>query len=262
MITDRTPSSSSRAARLKAQLRTAQDAERSLTLARAVITSKIRHLITLVQRFATPEAARDIDPDLAVMRTMRDLAPTAQGSAELMGVEGIAAKSYFHALSRLLPDPLRFSGRSRRPPLDLFNAALGYGYAILLGECVSALAAAGLDPNIGLLHADDNRRPSLALDLMEEFRPYVVDQALMQICRRGSLTPNHAQTKPTESGVFLTKAGKQALVDGYERRMLQVTGGALPQFTGSIRRHIYRQPQRLAAYVKDPQADWIGLSWR
>jgi CRISP-associated protein Cas1 len=91
---------------------------------------------------------------------------------ELMGIEGAAAREYFGALGQIMPDGLRFAGRSRQPPGDLINVALSYGYAIIVGEAVSAQCAAGLDPAIGLLHAEQDRRPSLALDLMEEFRPW------------------------------------------------------------------------------------------
>jgi len=182
-----------------------------------------------------------------------------------MGLEGAAAKSYWAALSLLVPSALSFPGRSRRPPLDLFNAAIGYGYAILLGECTSALIASGLEPSLGLLHSDDDKRPSLSLDLMEEFRPYVVDQVVIKLCRSGGLKSEHA--RPTdagagEPGVLLNKAGKAALVGGYERRMLQTTRGANPGFSGSIRRHVYRQAQRLATYLVDDAATWTGLTWR
>lgn len=146
--------------------------------------------------------------------------------------------------------------------MDVLNAALSYGYAVLLTECVSALVAAGLDPAFGLLHAEDDTRPSLALDSMEEFRPLVVDQAVLTAIRRESLTPAHGTRRDGESGIWLTKAGKQVLTEGYERRMLQITSGGLPGFSGSLRRHLYRQAERLAAYIGDSGTPWTGLSWR
>jgi CRISPR-associated protein Cas1 len=255
-------SSRAKVSRLRAQVRVADDPQRSLLFARAVVGAKIRHQITVVQRFNSRPAAEAVGPHLAVMRDMAERSGLAMDRASLMGVEGTAAKAYFSALAELVPEPLRFQGRSRRPPLDVFNAAISYGYAILLGECVSALVACGLEPGIGLLHADDDSRPSLALDLMEEFRPYVVDQAVLQLCRRNSLKPTDGTTPAGQSGIFLTKAGRQAVVDGYERRMLQVTRGALPGFSGSIRRHVYRQAQLVAQFVLGNQDDWVGLSWR
>ena len=254
--------SSVRVERLRAQLSVSENIERSLAFGREVIKSKIRHQITLIQRFNDRQVADDIKPDLELMRAMLALAPTASTRDELMGVEGAAAKAYFSSFNRLVPSDLGFAGRTRQPPMDVVNAALGYGYAILLGECVSALVACGLEPAVGLLHADDARRPSLALDLMEEFRPYVVDQVVLQLCRKKALTTSHGREKKGESGVWLTKEGKTVLVDAYERRMLQFTGGALAGFSGTIRRHVLRQAQRLSAFVLCDQPEWTGLSWR
>jgi CRISPR-associated protein Cas1 len=146
--------------------------------------------------------------------------------------------------------------------MDVFNSALGYGYAILLGECVSALMSCGLEPGVGMLHTEEDGRPSLALDLMEEFRPYVVDQVVLRLSRQGGLTAEHGQRMYQSSGIFLNREGKQAVVGAYERRMLQVTRGASSGFAGSIRRHLYHQAQALAQFVLGNREDWVGLSWR
>ncbi len=196
------------------------------------------------------------------MRSAAAMLPDANTCDELMGLEGIAARTYFQTLGGLMPPELAFAERSRRPPLDVVNAALGYAYAILLGECVSALVASGLDPAVGLMHADQDNRPSLALDLMEEFRPYVVDLAVARQATRGTLTAQHGRHDDGVPGVLLSKAGKLVVTDAYEKRLLQTTGGALPRFSGSIRRHIYRQAQNVAAFVADPGRGWVGLSWR
>jgi CRISPR-associated protein Cas1 len=173
-----------------------------------------------------------------------------------------AARQYFAALGQIMPEDMRFTGRSRQPPEDTINAALSYGYAVILAEAVSALCAAGLDPAVGMFHAEQDRRPSLALDLMEEFRPLIIDQVVVAAARRAELRPEHCHRDEHGHGVLLTKAGREILIGNYERRMLQQTRGALPGMSGSLRRHLYRQAQRIAAYVQDPQATWTGLSWR
>jgi CRISP-associated protein Cas1 len=201
------------------------------------------------------DAVRQIDHLLAML-------PDCGTRDEVMGLEGAAAREYFGALSQIVPENMRFSGRSRRPPLDTINAALSYGYAIILAEAVSALCAAGLDPAIGMFHAEEDRRPSLALDLMEEFRPLIIGQVVIAAARRAELRPEHGHRADDRPGVLLTKAGREILISSYERRMLQPAKGALPGMSGSLRRHLYRQAQRIAAYVHDPQATWTGLSWR
>ena len=97
---------------------------------------------------------------------------------------------------------------------------------------------------------------------MEKFRPLIFDQVVVAAARRGELRAEHGHREETLYGVLLTKAGREILAGGYERRMLQTTRGALPGLSGSLRRHLYRQAERLAAYVHDPQASWTGLSWR
>jgi CRISPR-associated protein Cas1 len=105
-------------------------------------------------------------------------------------------------------------------------------------------------------------RPFLALDLMEEFRPLIVGQVVIAAARKAELRPGHGHREEAGHGVLLTRAGREILVAGYERRMLQHTRGALPGLSGSLRRHLYRQAERLAALVHHPGASWTGLSWR
>lgn len=179
-----------------------------------------------------------------------------------MGLEGAAAAAYFPAFGSLLPPGLQFEVRSRQPPMDVANSALSFLYTVLLGECVTALHACGLDPGLGILHADHERRPSLALDLLEEFRPLVADQVVASCARLGALTAEHGRSEEGRAGVLLTRAGREAILVAYERRMLTTTRGALPDFAGTIRRHLYRQAQRLHSAVVEPAATWTGLSWR
>ena len=254
--------SNTRVARLRAQIEVSGDRDRVLGFAREVIDTKIRHQITVIQRFGRRDRADDIAELVGRMRAMTSLLPASETTEEVMGLEGAAARSYFEALGLLLPADMGFEGRSRRPPTDVVNAALGYGYAVLLGECVSAIVAAGLDPAFGFLHSESGQRPSLALDLMEEFRPLIVDQVVVALARRGALTADHGQRRESDPGVWLTKAGKSILTDAYERRMLQITSGALPGFSGSLRRHVYRQAERLAGLINGDTNEWTGLSWR
>ena len=254
--------SGQRIARLRSQLAFADDDARRMPFARAVVSTKIRKQIVLLQRFARRDNAEAVLSRAGQMEQLAAMLPGCGTRDELMGIEGAAAREYFAALADIVPEDMQFAGRTTQPPGDVINAALSYGYAIILGETVSALCAAGLDPSIGLLHTEQERRPSLALDLMEEFRPLIVDQVVIAAARRAELRPEHGRREEAIHGVLLTKAGKEVLVGGYERRMLQQTRGALPGMAGSLRRHLYRQAERLAASIRDPDASWTGLSWR
>lgn len=254
--------SARRLARLRAQLAVASDPDRSARFARAVVAAKAGKQKILLQRLARRdnheallEAVRRIDHLLAML-------PDCASRDEVMGIEGAAAREYFGALSQVVPGDMAFTGRTRQPPLDTVNAALSYGYAIILAEAISALCAAGLDPAVGLFHAEQDHRPSLGLDLMEEFRPLIIDQVVIAAARRAELRPEHGHRDEGRDGVLLTKARREILISRYETRMPQQVKGALPGLSGSLRRHLYRQAQRIAAYVEDPEATWTGLSRR
>jgi CRISPR-associated protein Cas1 len=251
----------SRVSRLRRQLAVSGHPD-ALPLARSIVSAKITKQVTLLRRLTSGQTATQVAEAVSSMRGLERMVGGCTAVDEVMGLEGAAAAAYFPALGLLMPEALRFTERSKRPPRDLVNASLSFLYTILLGECVTALHAAGLDPALGLLHADRDRRPSLALDLQEEFRPLVVDQVVAEAARQGRLRPEHARTDPASVGVELTRAGREVLLAGYERRMLRTTRGALPDFAGSWRRHLYRQAQRLRASIFDPGTPWTGLSWR
>lgn len=250
--------------RVRAQAAFAADPAAALAVARTCVVGKIRKQRVVLQRTARGGGAVAADA-LATMATAVEGARTATSVAALMGHEGAAARVYFPTVGSLMPVPLRFEARSRRPPQDVLNAALSYAYAILLGECVAALTSAGLDVSFGLLHdsLEQNDRPSLALDLMEEFRPWVVDSTVFALARRHELGAEHGETPVGREGIWLTSEGKRRLVEAYEERMLKRADSALPGFHGSIRRCLYRQAQRLARHIEDPDGrPFTECGWR
>lgn len=251
-----------RVERLRNQLTAADAPQRYLPLARQLVKAKIRKQAVLLRRMMRKDTARELTESVEMMESYATMLPDAAGREEIMGLEGAAARAYFQAWTVCADPEFGFTGRNRRPPLDTVNSALSFGYAILLSEAVSALVATGLDPAIGFLHTEHDGRPSLALDLAEEFRPLVVDQVVMEALRRRRLRPEHGRRDEERGGVLLTAAGREIVVDGYERRMLQMTRGALPDFSGTLRRHLYRQAQVLAAWVENFTPDYVGLSWR
>ena len=248
-------------ARLIAQVEI-NDTPRQLEISCAIIRAKIHKQIVVLQRFSKRESEEKVSNAITNMRKFMSMLDDATSIDEAMGLEGAAAKEYFAAYGSLLPDELAFTKRSRRPPLDLANASLSFLYTVLLGECVTALRAAGLEPGLGVLHSPQGKRPSLALDLLEEFRPLVADQVVLNAARRNRLTSKHARKNPEGQGILLTKKGREEILKAYEERMLQVVKGSLPDFTGSIRGHLYRQAQRLAGAITRDDYEWSGMSWR
>lgn len=248
-------------ARLQAQVHL-QDSERQVELARVIVAAKIAKQMTLLRRFGKKASAETVSTAVTRMSALMAMLEDAGTVDEVMGLEGAAANEYFPAYGSLFPVGLNFRVRSRRPPMDVTNSALSFLYTVLSGECVSAIRAAGMEPSLGVLHRPQEKRPSLALDLVEEFRPLVVDQVVLSAARHKRLLPEHARTDTGRGGVLLTKRGRESILEAYEERMLQVVRGALPDFSGSLRRHVFRQAQRLGGAIADHEREFTGLSWR
>lgn len=293
------PRSTANAQRLLRQAEFAADEEARLPLARSIVRAKLRNQLHVLHRLARREregSAGDVESAGAAMGDgmevcgnagvasgggareaagfvglesacrdirciMADL-PDAASIEEIMGMEGAASNVYFACVAGLLPPEVSFPCRSRRPPRDMANAALSYAYSLLLGECTAALFAAGLEPSLGVLHASTDKRPSLSLDLMEEFRPLLVDRMVFGLLRSRRLRPEHAGPSDDGAGVWLTKDGKKAVVDGYEATLQRSVKGALPGFAGPWRRHIHHSAQLLGRAILEPGYDWVGVSWR
>ena len=134
-----------------------------------------------------------------------------------MGLEGEGASAYFGAIRTLLPSWAGFDGRNRRPPRDPFNACLSYGYAVLEGTILTAIGAAGLEPFAGFLHSDRSGKPSLTLDLIEEFRQPVVDRVALRLFRLRQLREEHFDQQPGR--VLFTEKGKQVFVEEIYREI-------------------------------------------
>ena len=119
------------------------------------------------------------------------------------------------------------NGRTRRPPLDRCNALLSFVYALLLSDCMAALVAAGLDPNVGFLHADRPGRPSLALDLMEEFRPMLADRLVLTLLNRRQLASSDFEVRDGGAVEMSSKARKLVVSSWQERKQESVTHALL-----------------------------------
>ena len=162
-----------------------------------------------------------------------------------MGIEGTIARVYFQTLGQVLPPDYQFERRSRRPARDVFNAALNYLYGMLYSVVESGLFAAGLDPHLGILHADAYHKPTLAFDLIEAFRPWV-DRILLELCLSEELLSSFFTRN--QHGLFLNKKGKALLIPHFngwlqERRKFQYR-----ELT--TRNHIYHTAGQLAVRLR------------
>lgn len=192
-----------------------------LGIAGAMLAGKIRNSRTLLRRNSRREV-----PDSAweTLKSMERQVMTAATVSSMMGYEGTAARTYFGQFTSMLSDresdiALSFSegGRNRRPPRDPVNCLLSFVYGLLLKDLVAVCLGVGLDPFIGVLHAPRFGRPSLALDLAEEFRPLIADSVVLQVLNNGEIKARDFVAR--SRGIMLTQAGRKAVIAAYERRL-------------------------------------------
>lgn len=176
----------------------------------------------------------------------------ADGAFEpyLMQVEAQVARIYWKTLGSSLSAAYRFENRSRRPAEDMFNAALNYLYGMLYNVVEGAVFAAGLDPYLGIVHADEYNKPVLAFDIIEPFRAWV-DELLVSICREERLEASHfdVQTESKAEGLRLNKSGKRLLVPAFEQAM-----HARKSWQGEeamARNHIFQYCGEFAQFLKN-----------
>lgn len=207
------------------QYRLADDPQATARLARGCVVGKIANARSLLVRSAREQRdeARTATLLGAASRLADRLADLERGEPSVetvRGHEGEAAASYFAVFDAMIrsDDPaFRFTTRSRRPPLDAVNALLSFLYALLQHDCTSALAAVGLDPAVGYLHADRPGRPSLSLDLMEEFRPALADRLALALINRGQVTAKGFRREAT-GGVLMDDATRKTVLVAYQER--------------------------------------------
>ena len=215
----------------------------ALDVARAFVAGKIRNQRTMLRRHGGPEA-RDAVDQLAPLARQ---AESADGPEALLGIEGTAARLYFSRFGLMLRADLgfAFADRNRRPPRDPVNALLSFAYAMLAKDATIALLAAGLDPYVGLYHRPRFGRPSLALDLAEEFRPLIADSVVLKAVNNGEIDASGFVSRG--GAVALTAAGRRRVLATYERRMQEHLRHPIFGYRASYRRMLEIQARLLAA---------------
>lgn len=200
------------------QYRRAGDNVFCLDIGRAIVRGKIRNCRTRCMELDTENDPAAIAAIARLQQAMEDVG-RASSLSELMGIEGRAARSYFSVLRRHLREPWVFPARARRPPPDPVNALLSIVYTLLHESCRSALVVAGLDPACGFLHQPRPGRSSLAVDLIEEFRPVIADTVVWALLNNRMVSPADFAPDNDGSGIRLQPDGWRAVARQYSRRM-------------------------------------------
>ena len=227
------------------QFEIAADAQRSLHIARCFISGKIRNSRTLLRRHLT-EDETGILPSLAEFRQRAERAASAE---TLLGLEGMAAKTYFAGLFALLNGRHDFdvNDRNRRPPKDPVNAVLSFVYSLLVKELTVVLQGVGFDPMLGFFHRPRYGRPSLALDVAEEYRPLIGDSVTLMAFNNGEV--DRSSFLERAGAVTLTESGRKSIIAAFERRLEQEVTHPIFGYRVSYRRIMEVQARLLARTI-------------
>jgi len=235
----------------------------ALQMAGRIVTAKLYNQRRVLQRLAASRAANqdsqdpshppnppDIRHTLAWLDNLFATIKNSQTIDELRGYEGAATARYFQAWATFLPPDFPFERRSIRPPLNPVNACISFGATILYNEAVAFCHAHGLDPALGTLHSTEDGRWSLALDLIEPFRPVLVEALALDLFSHQILNTNHFEYR--DGGCFLNEDGRKKFFLQYERRMeRQFLSEAVGHRT-TLRQQLEHQAVMFKAALEDP----------
>lgn len=245
-----------------AQYKIAHDDEKSLELARGMISAKIDNCRTMLMR-------NHADLPLRVAADLKQLSESARkvkSPESLLGVEGMAARTYFSMFEGMLKDDGRqgwrfdFNGRNRRPPLDPVNALLSYAYSLLVKDLTVTLNSIGFDPFLGFYHTPRYGRPALALDIMEEFRPIIADSVVLWIINNRVLSQDDFVKRGKAAA--LTSEARKKFISAYQRRLDALVTHPVFGYRISYRRILEVQARLLGRFVSGEIHDYTSFRTR
>ena len=208
-----------------AQYEALRDRDRTTAIARNIVAGKVKNSRQILMRGARETEKQE---EVEALKKAADVLADAlfhlkdtDDIDHVRGLEGEAANAYFHVFDRMVKEEDRqaftMHGRNRRPPLDPMNGLLSFLYTLLLNDCISAVEGVGLDSQMGFLHAMRPGRPSLGLDLMEEFRSVLADRVALTLINRKQVTDKHFEVRPG-GATYLNDAGRKEVVVAYQKR--------------------------------------------
>jgi len=252
----------------RTQYRLADNPNESTRLSARFIMGKLANCRNVVRRFISDHCSaeyhgpcREVSWLLAINLSRLERCSSVD---EVRGIEGESARAYFSVFDDMIlnnKEQFYMHSRSKRPPLDNVNALLSLLYTLLAHEVRAALETVGLDPFVGFLHRDRPGRPGLALDVMEELRPYMADRMVLSLINRGQITGSDFVQKET-GGVLLKPEARKTLLEAWQKRKAdeithpfleeKIPVGLLP----------YVQAMLLARHIRGDIEDYPPFFWK
>jgi CRISPR-associated protein Cas1 len=277
------------------QFRKMEEENFSLRTAKFIVKGKLANLRAVLMRLNRTRENISLDDQILSIRNLIGKVDEAESMDSVRGYEGKGTAVYFEGFSRgFLTEDFEFPGRVRRPPTDPVNALLSLGYTLLLHQVMAAVSLVGFDPYFGTLHSMDYGRPSLPLDLMEEWRPTIVDTLVLSVFNLKALIPSDFEEKSWDGGessegsgtpegnqkgleggisestegkaekvsIVLTDVGFRKFITQYERKMSQKVQHHLTGDQMTYRDCIREQVRHFARYLKGEENEYQPMPLR
>ena len=212
-------SSNLSAERMKRQVYLSDNVEQRMIFAKATLRAKINNQIVLLRRYSRNRRDVNLNDELSHMLMCEKKVGGSSKIDEIMGYEGTSARYYFQGLSKLVDEDFQFSGRSKRPPKDAFNSLLSLGYTIVFYEIYAELENQNIHPYISLVHSVKERHPALVSDLLEEWRPIIVDSLVMSLVQGHEIKIDMFTKDEETGGVIISNVGVRIFVRKLESKM-------------------------------------------
>lgn len=252
----------------KEQYRISDDEERSANVAKFVLMGKISNQRTVLQRLYRDHKekidAEKVSEAIDYLSSNLKNLEKENNLDSLRGIEGDSAEKYFSVFDELITSQkgdFKFTGRNRRPPLDNVNAMLSYVYTLLYHDCISALECVGLDPAVGFLHRDRPGRFSLALDMMEEFRPFFADRLVLSMINRKEVTAKDFEKKAS-GAVLMSDDARKKLISAYQKKKEDVLHHPYVDKQMHIGILFHTQAQLMARFIRGDIDGYPTFIWK
>jgi CRISP-associated protein Cas1 len=234
------------------QAKTILNPARKLDIARSFVRGKLHNQCTLVKRYQRETGLAELAQTTGRIDEILGRLDGCMEVESLLGQEGFATAQYYSSLRHVLKQDLGFTARLKRPPPDPVNSLLSFGYTLLVSDIQSAVSIVGLDPFMGFLHSNEQSRSNLVLDLMEEFRPIIVDSLVLWLVNTRVMTEDDF-TRPDTPGkmVVINPPALKKFIHHYEQRVQEDIFHFRAGGKTAYRRCFELQARELAQTVQD-----------
>lgn len=238
--------------RQRRQFACGEDKDFCLALSRRITIAKVKNQITILRRYQRNRHKIKTQESIESMSKLLPIMERVESKEELMGHEGLAARSYFKGLAELVESEFAFSGRNRQPPRDPFNSLLSFAYTLLMYDVYTAVVNRGLNPYASFLHSIRRGHPALCSDLMEEWRAVLADSLALYVVSKGIIQKPDFTKPNEEGGIYLDANASKTYIAEYEKKVRgQSQYLTYVDYPVSFRRAIEMQCQRLARAIEE-----------